>query len=55
MVPFTNQFKCDYNIEGGDKDLTFSVKSCVHQGLSANFKNDYLAGMNFYSGLQQAL
>lgn len=30
MVPFTNQFKCDYNIEGGDKDLTFSVKSCVH-------------------------
>ena len=33
----------------------FHLSSCRHEGLEVDFKGDYLAGANFYSGLVKAL
>lgn len=55
MVPFTNQFKSSYEFKGADKDLVFHLSSCVHEGIKANFKDDYMAGVNFYCGLNRSL
>lgn len=54
MVPFTNQFQCNSNIESDD-DMYFEISSCTHENIKVNLKKNYIGGLNFYIGTKRAI